>query len=147
MDVRLATITYLSFTQPAAGMQVVMDNPRLGRAAALSDQLRQTFIVTRDHNLNDIRSRELSMVHVSKVTASHLLLGNLATNGVTNIHNKANAVNSSAFLPQRNLSLVEEQCSKDLNSRNELGMDVLDLHKPRQARELHASDPSQTCGT
>jgi len=52
-------------------------------------------------------SRELSMVHVSKVMASHLLLGNLATNRVTNIHNEENSINPSAFLPQRNLSLVK----------------------------------------
>ena len=69
------------------------------------------------------------MIHVSKAMASHLLTGNLATNGETNVHNKANAVDPSAFLPQRNLSLVEEQRSKDLNSCNKLGMDVLDLQK------------------
>ena len=56
-------------------------------------------------------------------------LANLATSGFTNAHNKANAVDPSAFLPQRNLLLVEEQRSKDLNYRNKLGMDVLDSHK------------------
>ena len=71
------------------------------------------------------------MVHVSKLMASHPLLGNLATNRVTNKHNEANAVNLSAFLPQRNLYLVEEQRSKDLNSHSKLGMDVLDLHKAK----------------
>jgi len=112
-------------------MQVVMDNPRSKRAVDLSDRLRQTFIVTRDHNPNDIRSMELSMVHVSEAMASHLLLGNLATNRVMNVHGEANAVDPSAFLPQRNLSIAEEQCSNDLNSRNKLGMDVLDLHKTK----------------
>ena len=87
--------------------------------------------MTRDHNPYDIRSRELSMVHVSKAMALHLLLGNLALNGVTNVHNEENSVNPSAFLPQRNLSLVKEQRSKDLNSRNKLGMDVLDSHKTK----------------
>ena len=66
------------------------------------------------------------MTHVSKSLASHLLLGNLAMGGVTNAHNKANAVDPSAFLPQRNLALVKEQRSKDLNARNKLGMDVQD---------------------
>ena len=37
----------------------------------------------------------------------------------------------SAFLPQRNLTLVKDQWSKDLNSRNGLGMDVQDLHKTK----------------
>ena len=125
MDVRLANIANVTFAQPAAGMQVVMDNSCLGQAVALSDLLRQKFMVIRDLNPNDIRSRELTMIHVSKAMALHLLLGNLATNGVTNFHNKANAVNPSTFLPQRNLYLVKEQRSTDLNSCNKLGMDVL----------------------
>ena len=73
---------------------------------ALLDLRRQTFIGTRDHNPNDIWSREISMVHVSKSMASHLLLVNFTTNGVTNNNNKANVVNPSAFLPQRNLSMM-----------------------------------------
>ena len=60
------------------------------------------------------------MTHVSKAMASHLLLGNLATNGVTNAHNEANTVDPSEFLPQRNLTLVEEQQTKDRNSRSKL---------------------------
>ena len=72
---RTSNITNVTFSLPVAGMQVVMDNLRLGRAVALSDLLRQTFIVTKDLDLNDIRSRELSMTHVSKAMALHLLLG------------------------------------------------------------------------
>ena len=71
------------------------------------------------------------MTHVSKAMAPHLLLGDLETNGITNVHNEAKAVDPSAFLPQRNLLLVEEQQSKDLNSCNKLGMDVLDSHKTK----------------
>ena len=65
VDVNSALITNVAFALPATGMQVVMDNPRSGRAVDLSDLLKQTFIVTRDHDPNDIRSRELSMVHIS----------------------------------------------------------------------------------
>ena len=71
------------------------------------------------------------MTHVSKAMASHLLLGNLATSRVTKAHNEANAVDPSAFLPQRNLLLIEEQRSKDLHCCNKLGMDVQDLHKTK----------------
>jgi hypothetical protein len=52
-------------------------------------------------------------------------------NGVTNAHNEANAVDPSAFLPQRNLTLVKEQQTKDQNSRSDLGMDVQDSHKTK----------------
>lgn len=99
VEVKPALISNVTFTQPEAGMQVVMDNPRLGQAVALSSLLRQTFIITKDHNPNNVRSREISMIHVLKLMTSHLLLGNLATNGVTNIYNEANLVNPSVFLP------------------------------------------------
>ena len=92
VDVRLATINNVTFSQPAQGMQVVMENPCSGRAVELSGLLRQTFTATRDLDPNDIRSRELSMIHVSTAMALNLLLGNLATNGVTNVNNKAKAV-------------------------------------------------------
>ena len=71
------------------------------------------------------------MNHVSHSMALHLLIGNLATSRVTNAHNEASSADLSAFLPQRNLLLVKEQRSKDLHCRNELGMDVQDLHKTK----------------
>jgi len=128
VDVSSASVINITFALPAPGMTIVMDSPRSVRAVALSDLLRQTFILIRDLDSNDIWSRELSMTHVSKAMASHL---NLATSGVTNAHNEANAVDPSAFLPQGDLTLVEEQRSKDLHCRNELGMDVQDLHKTK----------------
>ena len=58
MDVNSTLVTNAKFALPATGMQVVMDNPRSGRAVALSDLLKQTlFIVSRDHEPNDIRSK------------------------------------------------------------------------------------------
>jgi len=127
----LAGVSNIAFALPATGMQIVIEGPRPGRAVALSDLLRQTFTVVRDHDSNNIQSREILIIHVSKALASHLLLENLATNGVTNAHNAANTVDPSAFLPQRNLTLVEEQQTKDQNSRSKLGMDVQDLRKTK----------------
>ena len=113
VDVSSATsVKNITFALPAAGMEIVMDSPRSSRAVALSDLLRQTFIVIRDLDSNDIRSREILMTHVLKAMASHLLLGKLATNGVTHAYNEANAVDPSAFLPQRNLTLVEDNGPK-----------------------------------
>ena len=69
VDVRSANVKNVTFALTAPGMQVVMDNPCSGRAVALSNLLRQPFIMTRDLDLNNIRSRELSMIHVSKAMA------------------------------------------------------------------------------
>ena len=126
-----AGVSNITFALPAPGMEIVMDSLRSGQAVALSDLLRQRFIVIRDLDSHDILSRELSMTHVSKAMASHLLLGNLATSGVTNAHNEANSVDPSAFLPQRNLLLIEEQRSKDLCCCNKLGMDVHNFPKTK----------------
>jgi hypothetical protein len=131
VDIPTATITKAAFATPLPGMQPVMDSPRSGRAVAFSDLLRMMFTVVRDQDSHDIRSREMSMAHVSKAMASQLLLGNSATNRVTNAHNEANAVDPSAFLPQQNLTLVEEQQTKDHNFRSKIGMDVQDSHKTK----------------
>ena len=93
------SVKNITFALPAPGMEIVMDSPREGQTVALSDLLRQTFIMIRDLDANDIRSRELLMTHVSKAMALHLLMGKLATSSITNVHNKANAVEPSAFLP------------------------------------------------
>jgi hypothetical protein len=92
--------------------------------------------VTRDHGPNNIRSRELSMVHVSKAMASHLLLRNFTPNKVTNAHNKANSVDPSAFLPQRNLCLIKLERQKDLKLCNELEMDIIDVHKIKSSTSI-----------
>jgi hypothetical protein len=131
VDIDSSTVTNVAFAAPAPGMQLVLDSPRSGRAVALSDLFRMTFSLIRDHDGHDVRCREMSLTHISKAMASHLLLGNLTTNGITYAHNEANAVDPSAFLPQRNLALVIEQQRKDNNARSELGMDVQDSHKTK----------------
>ena len=66
VDITSASITNVAFAAPAPGMKSVMDGPRAGRAVALSDLLRQTFTVVRNHDSHDIRSQEMSMTHISK---------------------------------------------------------------------------------
>ena len=53
MDLSSASVNNITFALLAAGMEIVMDSPRLGQAVALSDLLRQTFIVIRDLDSND----------------------------------------------------------------------------------------------
>ena len=108
-----------------------MDCPRSGCPVAFSNLLRQTFAVTRDLDSNNIPLRELSMVHALKSLALHMLLGNLASRGITTTNNEANLVNPSAFLPQRNLALVESVHHRDNMARAETGMDVINSHKTK----------------
>ena len=136
-----ATVSNVTFALPSPGMEIVMDSPRSGRAVALSELLRQTFIVIRDLDSHAIRSRELSMTHVSKAMASHLLLGNLATSGVTNSHYKANAVDPSAFLPQRNLRSSRSNGPKTSTVATSWGWTCKTCTKQRSALGLNALAP------
>jgi hypothetical protein len=51
---------------------------------------------------------------VGKTLAVHMLSGKFATNRVTSLNNKANSINLSAFLPQRNACMVEQQHFRDM---------------------------------
>jgi hypothetical protein len=54
-----------------------------------------------------------------------------ATNGVTTLNNKANSINTSAILLQRNMCMVEQEGSRDVITNTKKSMDVLDAHKSK----------------
>jgi hypothetical protein len=126
----------ISQAMPSAGMQVVMTNPRAARAQAFSDLLRQTINVTKNHDTLNIRSRFISISHVSKALAGHMLQGNFALEGATSLANEANSVDPSAFLPQRNQCLITQEKNKDLTSKTESSHDVLDSHKTKTSTAI-----------
>jgi hypothetical protein len=45
----------------------------------------------------------------SNTLAAHIMSGNFATDRVTTPNNEANSINSSAFLPQRNVWMVKQE--------------------------------------
>ena len=68
---------------------------------------------------------------IGKTISGHLLEGNFATDRVTSLNNKANSINNSAFLPQQNSCMVEQERIKDMMFKTENIMDVLDAHKSK----------------
>ncbi len=60
-----------------------------------------------------------------------MLSGNFATDRVTTLNNKANSMDPSAFLPQRNACMVKQICMCDMIANTEKSMDVLDAHKSK----------------
>jgi hypothetical protein len=76
----------------------------------------------------NIKSRLISIVFINKATALHLLQGNLATDGVTSLNNEANSIDLSLFLPQRNPSMINRECSNNLSACSENNMDIADAH-------------------
>jgi hypothetical protein len=73
---------------------------------------------------------------VGKTLAAHMLSGNFVTNRVTSLNNKVNSINPSAFFPQRNVCMVEQQHFRDMITRDMIAdtkksMDVLNVHKSK----------------
>jgi hypothetical protein len=68
---------------------------------------------------------------MSKILASHMLQGNFATKKVTSLELKANSVEPSAFLPQRNKVLVEQELLNEVKAISENVMDFANSHKTK----------------
>jgi hypothetical protein len=73
----------------------------------------------------------VSLVFFNKSAATHFLAGNLAVAEVTTLKNKANSIDLSVFLPQRNASMVNKECTTNLASRSESSMGIADIHKSK----------------
>jgi hypothetical protein len=71
---------------------------------------------------------DLNHVHQQSYSPSPILQGNLATEGVTLLNNKANSIDLSLFPPQQNTSMIDTECSNDLTAHSENNMDIADAH-------------------
>jgi hypothetical protein len=60
-----------------------------------------------------------------------MLSGNVATDRVTNLNNKATSIISLVFLTQKNSCMVEQECLKNMITKTKNSMDVLDGHKSK----------------
>jgi hypothetical protein len=112
-------------------MKIILDSARPAHATGFSDLIRNTCATAKELDLMNIRSRLISIVFINKATALHLLQGNLATEGVTSLNNKANSIDFSLFLPQRNASMINRECSNNLTAHSENNMDIADAHKSK----------------
>jgi hypothetical protein len=92
------TLTFATFL---TGMDLVVNQPRAGRAGALSDLLRQTLSTAREEDTFNIRSIAVSLKHISKSTTAHMLSGNFATEEAASLDNKAHAIDPSVGLLRR----------------------------------------------
>jgi len=117
-------------------MEIVLGQPRASRAGALSDLHRQALKDARDSDIFSIKSRAVSLKHISKAMTTHILTGNYATDEAASLDNEAHAIDPSVFLPQKNTALVNREAGKDLHARSENAMDVLDSHKVKTATSI-----------
>ena len=127
------TIAYPTFSP---GMEIVVGQPRASRSGALSDLYRQALKNARDADIFSIRSRSVTLKHISKAMTTHILTGNFATDEAASLNNEAHAIDPSVFFPQKNNALVSREACKDLYARSENAMDVLDSHKSKTTTSI-----------
>jgi hypothetical protein len=127
------TLVYPTFSP---GMEIVLCQPRANRPGDLSDLSCQALKNARDSDIFSIRSRAVTLKHISKAMTTHILTGNYATNEVASLNNEAHAIDPSVFFPQKNNALVNREAGKDLHARSENAMDVLDSHKSKTATSI-----------
>jgi hypothetical protein len=128
-----STVSGMTFATPSNGMGVVLSHPWAFRPTSLADLICKTLLMTKEQDHLSIRSKYLTIQMVAKTLAAHMLSGNFATDIVTTLNNKANSINPLAFLPQRNVCMIEQMHMRDMitNTEKSMDMDVLDTHKSK----------------
>jgi hypothetical protein len=90
-----------------------------------------TLEFAKHQDFTSIRSTQILIWVMSKIPESHMLQENFATEKVTRFKIKANSVEPSAFLPQRNKVLVKRELSSKVKPTSENVMDFADSHKTK----------------
>jgi hypothetical protein len=117
-------------------MDLIVSQPWVGQAGALSNLLRQTLATAKEEDTFNIRPIAVSLKHISKSTTAHMLSGNYATEEAASLDIKVHAINPSVGLPQKNPALANREMSRDLHARSENAMDVLDTHKTKAVTSI-----------
>jgi hypothetical protein len=90
-----------------------------------------TLELAKHQDFTSIQSTQILIQVMSKILASHVLQGNFVTKKVTSFEIKANSVEPSAFLPQRNKVLVKQELLSEVKATSENVMDFADSHKTK----------------
>jgi hypothetical protein len=131
IDIKAILVSNITPAVPSKGMQVVLDQPRAARASQFADLVQLTLELAKHQDFTSIQSTQILIQVMSKILASHMLQGNFATEKVTYLELEANSVEPSAFLPQRNKVLVEQELLSEVKATSENVMDFTDSHKTK----------------
>jgi len=95
------TLNNIELAKLSKGMEIMLSTASAARPMAFSNLVRETCTTTREHDCFNLRSRLVSIAHVSKFCSVHLLTDNLSFEGATNLNNEANSIDPSSFLPKK----------------------------------------------
>ncbi len=132
IDSVLITNVNLDLANPSRGMQIVFNQLHAARACQFADQVWMTLDLAKQQDYINICSSQVSIQVMLKVLASHILEENFATEKVTSLELKANSIEPSAFLPQKNACLVEHEKNNKVKVTLENVVDLFsDSHKTK----------------
>ncbi len=97
-----------------------------------------TLELAKHQDFTSIQLSQILIQVMSKILVSHMLQGNFATKKVTSLELKANSVEPSSFLPQRNKVLVKQELLSEVKATSENVMDFADSHKTKGRPRLLA---------
>ena len=121
IDYKNHLVTNNMLATPSPGMEVVLSQPWTAWSVSLVDLFQQTLELKKESDLFSIQFKYIPITMTGKTTALHMLNGNFATDR-TNLHNEANSIDLSAFLPQKNTCMVEKERLKNLISKTKSSM-------------------------
>jgi hypothetical protein len=112
-------------------MQVILNQPCAAQAIQFTDLVQMTLELAKHQDFTSIQSTQILIQIMSKILASHMLQGNFVTEKVTSLELEANSVEPSAFLPQRNKVLVEQELLSEVKATSKNIMDFANSHKTK----------------
>jgi hypothetical protein len=110
---------------------VVVNQPCAVQASQFADLVQMTLELARQQDFTSIQSTQILIRVMLKILASHMLQGNFATKKVISLKIKANSVEPSAFLPQRNKVLVKRELLSEVEATSENVFDFTNSHKTK----------------
>ncbi len=131
IDIEATLVSNIIPAVPSKGMQVVLNQPHTAHASQFADLIRMTLELAKQQDFTSIRSTQILIQVMSKILASCMLQENFATEKVTSLKFEANSVEPSAFLPQRNKDLVEQELLSEVKATTENIMDFANSHKTK----------------
>ncbi len=119
IDIEATLVSYIHPATPSKGMQIVLNQPYAAQASQFADLVQMTLELAKQQDFTSIRLTQILIWVMSKILASCMLQGNFASQKVTSLKIKANLIEPSAFLPQRNNCLVKCELTSEVKAISE----------------------------
>jgi hypothetical protein len=131
INIKATSVSNITPAIPSKGMQVVLNQPCTAQASQFADLMQMTLELAKHQDFTSIRLTQILIWVMSKTLAAHMLQGNFVTEKVTSLELEVNAVEPSAYFPQRNKVLVKQELSSEVKATSENVMDFANYHKTK----------------